>query len=170
MGLDVGSKTIGVSLSDPMRVTTSPLTTLQRTSIDTDCEQLLEIANHHMVAGIVIGLPRNMDGSRSETERLIPPILKYLRLSNIDVDLQDERLSTKAAEKKMAQENYLLVNVNDGKMNSRQRSFLNGTSRSFDGEKIVLAHFLCQYYFFRLNRDLLHVGYLHCTPPSLQIS
>ena len=104
MGLDVGSKTIGVSLSDPMRVTTSPLTTLQRTSIDTDCEQLLEIANHHMVAGIVIGLPRNMDGSRSETERLIPPILKYLRLSNIDVDLQDERLSTKAAEKKMAQE------------------------------------------------------------------
>ncbi len=105
MGLDVGSKTIGVSLSDPMRVTTSPLTTLQRTSIDTDCEQLLEIANHHMVAGIVIGLPRNMDGSRSETERLIPPILKYLRLSNIDVDLQDERLSTKAAEKKMAQEN-----------------------------------------------------------------
>ena len=104
MGLDVGSKTIGVSLSDPMRVTTSPLTTLQRTSIDTDCEQLLEIANHHMVAGIVIGLPRNMDGSRSETERLIPPIVKYLRLSNIDVDLQDERLSTKAAEKKMAQE------------------------------------------------------------------
>jgi putative Holliday junction resolvase len=105
MGLDVGSKTIGVSLSDPLRITTSPLTTLRRTSLDADCEKLLELANHHTVTGIVIGLPRNMDGSRSETESLIDPILKYLRLSHVDVGLQDERLSTKAAEKKMAQEN-----------------------------------------------------------------
>ena len=102
MGLDLGSKTIGVALSDPLRISVRPLTTLQRTSLTDDCERLLELARRHEVGGIVVGLPSNMDGSHSQTQQLVAPLVEQLRGSAALVELQDERLSTRTADLQMA--------------------------------------------------------------------
>src|SRR5476649_804468 len=63
IGVDLGTKTIGLALSDTRRTIASPLETLKRTKFCPDAERLLKIAKLHDVGALVIGLPRNMDGS-----------------------------------------------------------------------------------------------------------
>ena len=63
MALDVGTKTIGIAISDTTRMVASGLETLERTKFTADAVQLAERANTHGVIGIVIGLPVNLDGS-----------------------------------------------------------------------------------------------------------
>ena len=63
LGLDLGSKTIGLALSDLERQIASPLETIQRVKFGLDAAALLKIAEKHQVAGLVIGLPLNMDGT-----------------------------------------------------------------------------------------------------------
>jgi putative Holliday junction resolvase len=100
LGLDLGSKTIGVAVSDGLRLTATALETLRRGKFGADAERLQAIIAGRGVAAVVLGLPRNMDGSegprcqstrafaRNLAQRIAQPIAFW-----------DERLSTVAAER-----------------------------------------------------------------------
>jgi len=64
MSLDLGSKTIGVALSDELTITAQVLTSIHRTTLAKDLEAILRLVADHQVEELVIGLPINMDGSR----------------------------------------------------------------------------------------------------------
>ncbi|EEX10365.1 conserved hypothetical protein [Ruegeria lacuscaerulensis ITI-1157] len=100
MGLDLGEKTIGVAVSDRMRGVASPLETVRRKKFKLDSARLLEIATDREIGGIVLGLPRNMDGSegpRCQSTRAFARNLS--QLTDIPIGFWDERLSTVAAKK-----------------------------------------------------------------------
>ena len=100
IGLDLGDKTIGVALSDGLRSVASPHETIRRRKFGLDAARLLEIIDARDVTGIILGLPRNMDGSegpRCQSTRAFARNLIQLRA--IPIGLWDERLSTVAAER-----------------------------------------------------------------------
>ncbi len=100
MGLDLGTKTIGVAVSDTFRRVATPLETVKRKKFGVDAAYLLEIISARGIAGVVLGLPRNMDGSegpRAQSTRAFAR--NFARLTNIPVTFWDERLSTVAAER-----------------------------------------------------------------------
>lgn len=102
IGLDLGTKTIGVALSDSMRSVATPMVVLKKSKLKEDLANLSKIIEQHGISGIVLGLPKNMDGSegprcqatrafaRNISEPLGVPILFW-----------DERLSTAAVERTM---------------------------------------------------------------------
>jgi putative Holliday junction resolvase len=97
MGLDVGTKTIGLALSDTTLFIASPLETIRRTKFTADAHALIELIAKHGVGGLVVGLPINMDGSegpRAQSVRAFADNL--LRLGDFPVAFWDERLSTAA--------------------------------------------------------------------------
>lgn len=99
-GLDLGDKTIGVAVSDTMRTVASPLETIRRKKFTLDSQRLLQIVADRQIAGLVLGLPRNMDGTegpRCQSTRAFARNLS--KLSDIQIGFWDERLSTVAAEK-----------------------------------------------------------------------
>ncbi|AAV95612.1 Holliday junction resolvase RuvX [Ruegeria pomeroyi] len=99
-GLDLGDKTIGVAVSDRMRGVATPLETIRRKKFGLDASALLAIVEQREIAGIVLGLPRNMDGSegpRCQSTRAFARNLS--RLTEVAITFWDERLSTVAAEK-----------------------------------------------------------------------
>ncbi|SDW24884.1 putative holliday junction resolvase [Ruegeria halocynthiae] len=100
MGLDLGEKTIGVAVSDRMRGVATPLETVRRKKFTLDSARLIEIVTDREIGGIVLGLPRNMDGSegpRCQSTRAFARNL--MRLTDLPIGFWDERLSTVAAEK-----------------------------------------------------------------------
>jgi putative holliday junction resolvase len=97
LGLDLGTKTIGLALSDVMLTIASPLETIKRTKFTQDAEQLLAIAGRHQVGGLILGYPLNMDGSKGPRAQASESFARNLaRLSALPVALWDERLSTAA--------------------------------------------------------------------------
>jgi putative holliday junction resolvase len=97
MGLDLGSKTIGVALSDLERIIASPLETIARTKFAKDAARLIALAGQHGAAGLVIGLPRNMDGSEGSAAQSARSFARNLgRLTPLPLAFWDERLSTAA--------------------------------------------------------------------------
>lgn len=99
-GLDLGEKTIGVAVSDSRRSVATPLETIRRKKFGIDAARLLEIATARKLAGLVLGLPLNMDGSegpRCQTTRAFARNLSGL--SDLPITFWDERLSTVAAER-----------------------------------------------------------------------
>lgn len=101
-GLDLGTKTIGVSVSDAMHTIASPLETIQRTKFGADAARLLEIINHRKIMGIVLGLPRNMDGSEGPRAQSTRAFARNLtNLTDLPITYWDERLSTVAADRAM---------------------------------------------------------------------
>jgi len=100
MGLDLGERTIGVAVSDGLRSVATPLETVRRKKFAVDAACLLEISSDRALTGIVLGLPRNMDGSegpRCQSTRAFARNL--LRLTDLPITFWDERLSTVAAER-----------------------------------------------------------------------
>lgn len=99
-GLDVGSKTIGVALSDLMGWTAQPLEVIRRTSLERDFARLAEIARQHEVESWVVGMPRNMNGTYGPRAELTREFMAALteRLG-LPVDSWDERMTTMAAER-----------------------------------------------------------------------
>lgn len=97
-GLDVGSKTVGVAVSDALGITAQPVTTLRRTNLRADLTELRRLAEHHGVEHAVVGLPLNMDGSEGpsavEARRFGDAVARTL---GIPVEYWDERLTTAAA-------------------------------------------------------------------------
>jgi putative Holliday junction resolvase len=97
LGLDLGTKTIGLALSDVMLTIASPLETIRRTKFTADAEQLLSLCARHEVGGLVLGYPLNMDGSKGPRAQASESFARNLqRLSDLPVALWDERLSTAA--------------------------------------------------------------------------
>ncbi len=101
MGLDVGDKTIGVALSDPLGWTAQGLKTVQRTGIKKDLQKLGEIIKEYDVKKIVVGLPKNMDGTIGPQCQKVLEFNERLgkRFSDIEIIQWDERLTTVAAER-----------------------------------------------------------------------
>ena len=100
LGLDLGTKTIGLALSDVSRMIASSYETIRRTKFTVDARELLAIATKHQVGGLVLGLPRNLDGSegpRAQSSRAFARNVS--RLSPLPILLWDERLTTAAAER-----------------------------------------------------------------------
>ncbi len=100
MGLDLGDKTIGVAVSDGLRGVATPLETVRRKKFTVDAEALLAIIAHRDIAGVVLGLPRNMDGSEGPRCQSTRAFARNLdRLTEVPITFWDERLSTVAAER-----------------------------------------------------------------------
>ncbi|MBT8155436.1 Holliday junction resolvase RuvX [Epibacterium ulvae] len=99
-GLDLGEKTIGVAVSDRIGAVATPLETIRRKKFGIDSARLLEIIKERDLSGILLGLPRNMDGTegpRCQSTRAFARNLS--RLTELPIGFWDERLSTVAAEK-----------------------------------------------------------------------
>ncbi len=104
MALDVGSKTIGVAITDPLKVTARPLKTLIRENLDRDAERIGELIDEQDIERLVVGMPRHLRGERSSIADLIEPLVKLLeRNLEIPIASAEERLSTKEAERLMAE-------------------------------------------------------------------
>ena len=102
-GLDFGDKTIGVAVSDTFRSVATPLETIRRKKFTLDAEALAQIVQARQIAGLVLGLPRNMDGTegpRCQSTRAFARNLTRLpAFANLPITFWDERLSTVAAER-----------------------------------------------------------------------
>ena len=114
LGLDLGSKTIGLAISDSGFVIASPLETIQRKKFTADALALKAIIDERQIGGLVLGLPKNMDGSdgpRVQSTRQFAANL--LERFDIPIAFWDERLSTMAVER---------VLVNEADMSRQKRS------------------------------------------------
>jgi putative pre-16S rRNA nuclease len=99
-GLDLGTKTIGVSVSDGLLSVATPLETVRRKKFGVDAARLLEIAAARDLAGFVLGLPRNMDGSEGPRCQATRAFARNLSaVTDLPITYWDERLSTVAAER-----------------------------------------------------------------------
>ena len=102
LGLDIGKKTIGLALSDRGLKIASPVETIYRTKFTPDIETMFKTIDSEMIGGLVLGWPINMDGSagpRCDSVRDFAHA--FLRLKDIPIAFQDERLSTRAVESAM---------------------------------------------------------------------
>lgn len=101
MSLDVGTKTIGVAASDLMMMIAGGVETIRRTSPQKDFERLTQLVKEYEVDTLVVGYPKNMNGSVGERAQMCEGFAEELRqyFPNVKVVLWDERLSTVAAEK-----------------------------------------------------------------------
>jgi len=100
IGLDLGTRTIGLALSDVGRTVASPLETIRRGSFSADAARLMALAEKHAVAGLVLGLPVHLDGRegrRAQSTRAFAANLN--KRASLPILLWDERLSTAAAER-----------------------------------------------------------------------
>jgi putative Holliday junction resolvase len=99
-GLDLGTVTIGVAVSDVMRSVATPLETIKRKKFGVDAAKLLELTTHRLVTGLVLGLPMNMDGSEGPRCQATRAFARNLeKLTPLPITFWDERLSTVAAER-----------------------------------------------------------------------
>ena len=100
MGLDLGTKTIGLAVSDRLLSSATPLRTVRRTKFSADAQALLDVITNRDIGAIIIGLPRNMDGSegpRCQSTRAFARNMSAL--TDLPIGYWDERLSTVAAER-----------------------------------------------------------------------
>ena len=97
LGLDLGEKTIGLALSDPLLSVATPLQTLKRRKFSANADELLALIREHGIGGLVIGLPLNMDGSEGPAAQSARAFARnFAQKSEAAIVLWDERLSTAA--------------------------------------------------------------------------
>ena len=100
VGLDLGTVTLGVAVSDSFLSVATPLETIKRKKFTLDAEALLAIMKTRSIGGIVLGLPLNMDGSEGPRVQSTRAFARNLsRLTDVPITFWDERLSTVAAER-----------------------------------------------------------------------
>ena len=100
IGIDGGTKTLGLALSDILRTIASPLETIERTKFKADAARLLSLISKHQICGLVLGLPTNMDGSEGPRVQATRALARNLNiLTPLPILLWDERLTTAAAER-----------------------------------------------------------------------
>jgi putative holliday junction resolvase len=102
IGLDLGTKTIGVAVSDPDRKLATAVETIARTAFTADAKRVLALAAERSVVGYVLGLPLNMDGSegpRAQSTRAFAR--NFAKLTERPIAFWDERLSTVAVEREL---------------------------------------------------------------------
>ena len=102
IGLDLGSKTIGVAASDPDRRLATAVETVSRTNFTADATRLLALAAERKAVAFVLGLPINMDGSEGPRAQSTRAFARNLaRRTELPIALWDERLSTAAVEREL---------------------------------------------------------------------
>jgi putative Holliday junction resolvase len=102
LGLDLGSKTIGVAASDPERRLATGVETIERKTFTLDAKRLLSLAEERRSVGFVLGLPINMDGSEGPRAQSTRAFARNLaKLTELPIALWDERLSTAAVERNL---------------------------------------------------------------------
>ena len=100
IGLDLGTKTIGVATSDPDRKLATTVETVARKTFSVDAKRLLALAAERNAVGFVLGLPLNMDGSEGPRAQSTRAFARNLgKLTELPIALWDERLSTVAVER-----------------------------------------------------------------------
>ena len=102
IGLDLGTKTIGVAASDPDRRLATAVETIERKNFTADAARLLQLAAERSAAGFVLGLPINMDGSEGPRAQSARAFARNLAgRTELPIALWDERLSTAAVEREL---------------------------------------------------------------------
>ena len=105
IGIDPGTKTIGVAVSNTDLTVASPITTIKRKKLSSDINELILIANRYDIAGLVMGWPLNMDGSIGPRCDSVRDFTKSILVVNdFPIFFQDERMSTMAVERPMISE------------------------------------------------------------------
>ncbi len=102
LGIDPGTKTLGLAISDRNWTVASPIGTIRRTKFKVDAQELCTVCQARQVGGLVMGLPVNMDGTegaRCQSVRQLVENLRELDWFRLPVFFQDERLSTSAVER-----------------------------------------------------------------------
>lgn len=100
IGIDAGTKTLGLALSDGTRMIASPLETITRTKFSADAVRLLALCQSHTVTGLVLGFPRNLDGTEGPRAQATRALARNLnKLTVLPILLWDERLTTAQAER-----------------------------------------------------------------------
>ena len=100
LGLDVGSKTIGVAVSDELNLIAQGVTTLKRKGKRLDIKELLRMIEEFKVEKVVVGLPKNMNGSLGPSAKMVLSLVDELKkFVDLPIITWDERLSTVAAQK-----------------------------------------------------------------------
>lgn len=100
IGIDAGTKTLGLALSDVTRSIASALETIRRTKFREDAARLLDLAREHAIQGFVLGLPANLDGTEGPRAQATRAFARNLNaLSPLPILLWDERLTTAEAER-----------------------------------------------------------------------
>ena len=102
MALDVGSRTIGIACSDALLMTAQGIETIRRTSLENDFNRLRELISEYEVHELVVGMPKNMNGTRGErAEKTEEFVEKMKAVIDLPVTFWDERLSTVMAERQL---------------------------------------------------------------------
>jgi putative Holliday junction resolvase len=102
IGIDLGTKTIGVAGSDPDRRLAAAIETIARKNFSTDAQRLLTLAVERSAVGFVLGLPINMDGSEGPRAQSTRAFARNLgKLTDLPIAFWDERLSTVAVERQL---------------------------------------------------------------------
>jgi len=102
LGLDPGTKTLGLAISDRTRLIATPLKTIRRTKFTPDAQELIEIYEKNDCVGLVIGLPVNMDGSAGPRVQSVKDFANnLLKMRDLPIFFWDERLSTLAVTRGM---------------------------------------------------------------------
>ncbi len=105
LGLDIGTKRIGIAISDPLMISAQPVKAIQRKPDENSVNEIKKICEEYGVSLIVAGLPKNMNGTLGFQAE---DVLSYLELIknniSINVELEDERLTSKMAEKALIEQ------------------------------------------------------------------
>jgi putative Holliday junction resolvase len=102
MALDVGDRRIGVALSDPLQILASPLQTIARTSDEYALLEIIRLVEKHEVEKLIVGMPYSLDGTIGpQAEKVLLFKDRIVAQLNIEVVLQDERLSSVTADQKL---------------------------------------------------------------------
>ncbi|MEL6876450.1 MAG: Holliday junction resolvase RuvX [Pseudomonadota bacterium] len=96
MGLDVGSKTIGLAICDSQWTIATAAETIARRKFSKDLERLKQVVTEQQIAGLVVGLPLNLDGSQSKQTQASRAFAQNIRVLQLPILLWDERWSTQA--------------------------------------------------------------------------
>ena len=102
LGLDLGDRTIGVAVSDPLGFTAQGITTIRRKSLQYDIEELKKICKEYNIENVLLGYPKNMNGTEGPRCEIVREFAEVIK-EQLDLPIQfwDERLSTVAAHRAM---------------------------------------------------------------------
>lgn len=102
LGLDIGTRTVGVAISDPLGWTAQGITTIKRKNYTEDMNEIKKICDQYGVDTIVAGMPKNMNGTIGPSGEMVMEFCERLKeVVNIKIEFWDERLTTVAAHKAM---------------------------------------------------------------------
>ena len=105
IGIDYGLSKVGLSISDPLKIISIPLTVIKYKNSNELLKILKEIATENNVDSFVIGYPLNMNNKKNKMTELVDDFFQELKNMNFNVFLQDERLSSESAKKIMHEQN-----------------------------------------------------------------